>query len=242
MKIKLLLFSLFIVAFSSGIFAQSVVVTSRKTTYQRPKSVAEWKRSFTVNYPKIKASTPALSKKIETAISYQKNVGLNINEEKTETQWLEEADYQVGYNKNGILSIYLSMSGTGAYPSVFGQNVVVDLKTGRTVKPAEAFVNLTGLAAVLKKQMQDEIKESIEEIKKEPDYKDFNYNEYFKDANFTTKNLDGFAVGEEGVTFNYEYGFPHIALALEPSGNFFLTWKEIKPYIKRGGVFQKFIR
>ena len=94
-------------------FAQSVVITPKKTIYRRPKPIASYKKTFTVIRPRVKAATPALSKKIETAISYEKVSELNIKEETTEVQWLEEASYIVNYNKNGILASPFSLPAPG---------------------------------------------------------------------------------------------------------------------------------
>ena len=242
MKIKILLCLLFITTFSSISFAQSVTITPRKVTYTRPKPQMEFKKTFTVNYPKVKAATTALSKKIENTISYTKVLNLNIQEEKTEAQWLEEADYEVGYNKNGILSITLSMSGTAAYPSVFSKTIVVNLKTGNQIAPADILTNLNALAAEVKIRQQAEIKKAQEDYKKDAESADFDGSEYFNEANFTVENLKEFSVSEKGVTFTYDYGFPHVVLALQPDGTYLFSWAQLKPFVKRGGLLEKFIR
>ena len=239
MKIKSLFCLLFTLAFISCAFAQSVVITPKKVTYKRPKPEAEYKKSFTITYPKVKASTPVLSKKIETTLSYEKTLGLNLKEELGELQWLEDAGYDVNYNKNGLLDVTLSMEGSAAYPSSSQKTIVVDLKTGNQVKVIDVFTNLAGLAAKCRKQQQEEIKEAIVEIKK--DSPDEDTQALFKDANFTTKNLEEFTISEEGVTFIYDYGFPHVIQALQPDGRYTFTWAELKPHIKPGGLFQKFI-
>lgn len=239
---KSLLFLLLLLAFSTVSFAQSVKITGKKITYTRPKPISDYKKTFTVNYPKVKAATTALSKKIENTISFAKVLSLNIQEEKGEYQWLEAADYDVNYNKNGILSIYLSMEGTAAYPSSVGKTVVVNLKTGNQVKPADIFTNLTGIAAEIKKRQQLEIKQAKEDYKKDSETADFDASEYFDTADFKIENLEGFSVSADGVTFTYDYGFPHVIQALQPSGNYILTWAELKPFIKRGGLLEKFVR
>jgi hypothetical protein len=151
MKIKLPL-SILLLCFLAGLaLSQSVVITPKKTVYRRPKPISSYKRTFTVRYPRVTGLTPALNKKVQAAISYQQVSDLNLKEELGETQWLEEADYKVGYNKNGLLDITLTMDGTGAYPSGFSRTVVVDLKTGNRVLPQDVFTNLTGLAAMCKK-------------------------------------------------------------------------------------------
>lgn len=233
---------LLILAFSFTAFAQSVTITPRKITYKRPKPIADFKKTFTVNYPKVKAATPALSRKIESAISYEKVSGLNIEEEKSEIQWLEEADYEVGYNKNGILTITLSVSGTGAYPSVFSKTVVVDLKTGNRATPSNVFTNLERLVVKAKAKQKAEIEKTIKEIKSDPANKDYENFDFFDNADFTVENLEEFAVNDRGVTFIYDYGFPHVIKALEPEGRYFFSWAELKPFIKPGGLLAKFVR
>jgi len=242
MKIKslFLLFSIF--ALSAAAFAQSVVITSKKTTYQRLQPLSEYKKSFTVSRPQIKGASSTIAKKAENTISYEKNFAFNLKEEINEIQWLEEADFTVGYNKNSLLGVTLSMSGSGAYPSVREKKIVVNLKTGNRVKPADIFVNLRGLAAKGKVKQQTEIKNAIVEIKKDPENTDFEPNTFFNNPNFTVTNLEEFSVSDKGVIFYYDYGFPHVALALQPEGEYFFTWTELKPFIKRGGLLARFIR
>ena len=240
MKLKSLFSLFFIIIFSTLAFSQSVVITPKKVTYKRPKPISEYKKLFTVTYPKVKAATPALSKKIETAISYEKNNNLDIKDEINDTQWLEDASYTVNYNKHNVLDITLTSEGSGAYPSTFNKTVVVDLKTGNKVKPIDVFTNLSGLAAMCKKAQQAEIKKAIIDIKKEnPDEE--NPADLFKESNFTVKNLDEFSVNDKGVTFIYDYGFPHVIQALQPDGQYFFTWAQLKPYIKRGGLLEQFV-
>lgn len=242
MKSKSLFLLFILFAFSSLAFAQSVVITSKKTTYKRPKPLMDFKKTFTVNRPIVKASTPALSAKIQNAISFEKVMGFNLKEEQTEIQWLEEADYEVNYNKNGILNIWLSMMGTGAYPSSSNESVVVNTKTGTVVKAADVFNNLQGLAKLVKKYQDKEVKAGIEEIKKDKDFNEPNPETLFESTDFDVSNLDSFSVSDEGVTFKYDYGFPHVIQALEPSGNYKITWKELKPFIKPAGLFGQFAK
>ena len=53
--------------------------------------------------------------------------------------------------------------------------------------------------------------------------------------------LDEFSISDKGVTFLYDYGFPHAIQALEPDGRYFFTWAQMKQHIKRGGLLAKFI-
>jgi len=240
MKTKTLLAVMFVAAFTTLGYGQSVVLTSKKVTYTRPKPIEDYKKTFTINYPKVKASTPTLSKKIEAAISYSSVLKLDLRGELRDEQWLEEADYEVGYNKNGALSITLSMEGSGAYPSGTTKHVVVDLRSGVRVRPADVFSNLSGLLAMVRKAKDREVAQAIVEIKKDPETKDIDPADQFKESSkYNPLKLDEFSVADDGVTFHYDYGFPHVIQALQPSGEFMFTWKQLKPYIKAGGLLTR---
>jgi len=240
MKTKLLFFLFVIAAFGMTVSAQSVTITAKKVTYKRPKPISEYKKTFTINYPKIKAATPAISKKIESTISYEKVFDFTVKEELTELQWLESADYEVGYNKNGMLSISLFIEGSGAYPSGSTKYIVVDLKTGLRLKPADLFSNTAGLLAKVKAAQAKEVADTIVELKKDPENKDIEPELLFKDsAEYQKVSLNEFSVDENGITFRHDYGFPHVVQALQPNGEFFFTWAQLKPYIKAGGLLSR---
>lgn len=241
MKIKLLLSLFFVAAFASVVLSQSVKITQKKTIYRRPKPEADYKKTFTIIYPRVSGLSPTLNKKVQTTISYEGTLGLKLKEELGEFQWLEEASYEVNYNKNGILVITLSMEGSAAYPSTSNKTVVVDLKTGNRVTPAAIFTNPSGLAAMCRKSQKAEIAQSIKDIKKDnADEQD--PEQWFADAKFTAKNLGDFSLNDRGITFLYDYGFPHVVLALEPDGSYFFTWHQLKPYLRSGSLLQRVIR
>lgn len=240
MKRSFLLFIL-LLAFVSTAFAQSVIITPKKTTYKRPKPLMDFKNSFTVIRPQVKGINAAMAKKVETTISYEKNFDFSVKEEINEIQWLEEANYEVDYNKNGILGLTLTVIGSGAYPSQSSKPVIVNLKTGAKVLAKDVFVKLSELAAKGKQTQKAEIKKSIVEIKKEnPDEE--NPASLFENADFTVKNLDKFSVSDKGITFWYDYGFPHVIQAFQPEGSYFFSWAQLKPFIKTGGLLAQFVR
>lgn len=241
MKIEFSFLLFFVFIFSTAAFAQSVTVSSKKVIYKRLEPLSEYKQSFTVNYPKIKGVSPALARKIENAASYENAFDLKIREEIREIQWLEEAGYKVDYNKNGILNLTLFITGSGAYPSSNQKPVVINLKTGAKIAPQDVFVNLNRLAWMVKKAQQAEIKTAVAEVKKENPNGE-NPGRLFEDADFTAKDLNEFSVSDKGLTFWYDYGFPHVILALQPEGRYFFSWTQLKPYIKPGGLLGKFVR
>lgn len=224
----------------SAASAQSVVITGKKVTYKRPKPLSEYKKSFEINYPKVRAVTPALSKKIEATISYQRLLGLKLNDELRTYQWLETADYEVLYNKNGILSISLFMEGSAAYPSSTTRYAVVDLITGARATPASAFSNTSGLLALVRRAKSKEVTQAIKDIKKDIENNEDHPEDLFKEsAKYHPVKLDQFTVSDKGITFHHDYGFPHVIQALQPSGEFFFAWAQLRPYIKVGGLLSR---
>jgi hypothetical protein len=240
MKIKCLLIIALIAVFASTEFAQSAIITPRKVTYKRPKPISDYKKSFTVTYPKVKGVSPTVAKKIENTLSYERVFNFTIKEEISEIQWLAEAGYEVGYNKRGILGVTLTIEGSGAYPSGSQKPLIINLKTGQKITPQDVFVNLNGLVAKLKGIQQKEVKDSIVEIKKQ-DPETENPAELFENTKYTLKDLNEFSINDKGITFWYDYGFPHVIQALQPEGRYFLSWSELKPFIKPTGVFAQFV-
>ena len=242
MKIKPLLLTVLILITGSAALGQSVVITGKKITYTRRKPESEYKKTFTINYPKVKAATPALSRKIEAAISYRSILGLNLQEELTTAQWLDEADYEVVFNKNGVLCIDLTISGAAAYPDGVTKTAVVDIKKGTLVKTSDIFTDLPGLAAMVRKAQKKEIEEAVAEIKENPEFQQEDPADLFKEADFRRKNLEGYSIKDKGVTFKYDYGFPHVIQALQPEGNFFFTWEQLRPFLVPGGLLVRLAR
>ena len=108
--------------------------------------------------------------------------------------------------------------------------------------PRDVFTNLEKLAAKAKVKQQAEVEKSLKEIKSDPANKDYLDFSFFENTNFTAENLEEFAVGDKGVTFIYDYGFPHVIFALQPEGRYFFGWAELKPFIRRDGLLAKFVR
>jgi hypothetical protein len=242
MKLYGLLIIVLTLCLSGVTNGQSVTITPRKVDYERKNPIDAYKKRFTVIYPKIKASSPSLSQRIEETISYKNVSELNIDEELNEEQWLAEATYKVDYDKNGILIVTLSVSGSGAYPSTSSNTVAVDLRTGNRVTPDDIFTNLDGLAIICKKAQREEIRRAkVESRKRYPNLFRFS-SELFDDADFQVKDLNEFTISDRGVTFLYDYAFPHVALALQPPGQFFFSWQRLKPFIRRDGLLARFIR
>lgn len=242
MRRELLIAPLLIVATALSLLAQSVTVTPKKTVYRRPKPQMDFKRTFSVTRPLVRASTPALSKKLTAAVSPESVLELNIKDELGELQWLEETAFETVYNKNGILCIKEWMYGSAAYPDDLTRYVVADTKTGNRLKIRDLFIDLDKLAAKIKTLQMAEVRKAIVEIKKDPETADTEPEQLFEDTDFTAKDLDQYSISDLDVTFYYDYGFPHVLKALQPDGEFKLTWTELKPFIRREGLLARFVR
>jgi len=223
-------------------YSQSVVITKRTVTYTRSKPQADHKRTFKVNYPVIKAVTPAVARKIKGHLDYFKLWDMTLQEELNEFQWLEQADFDVKFNDRGILCVMMFVEGSAAYPSGDTKFVVISTKTGNRLRAADLFTDRTKLISKLDGLLQKEIAEAKTELRKQPDSADIDADDLFAGKRFTAASLETFIVTREGVEFYYDYGFPHVIQALEPVGEFKFTWVEIKPFIRRDGLLATFVR
>lgn len=243
MKIKTVLLTVLIVAFSYVNYAQTVKITPKKTVYKRtPQEGFEHKNTFTITYPKISGLSAALNKKIENAVSYERVFDFTVKEEINEIFWLYEATYEVDYNKNGILSIALTIDGSGAYPSQSTKHIVVNLKNGNSVKATDVFIKLPELVRFADKSLQKRIKQAITEMRKDSAEDAETMKEMLAGKKFDAESLEFFSVNDKGVTFYYDYGFPHVVQALEPENKFFFAYKELKPFIKSNSLLAAFVR
>ena len=54
--------------------------------------------------------------------------------------------------------------------------------------------------------------------------------------------MDDLSIYGRGVTFYFDAGFPHVIQALEPDEEYFFSYAELRPYIKRNGPLAVFVR
>lgn len=250
---KFLLAVFCICALSFAVFAQSVVITPKKTVYTRKiRGVEKEKRTFDVRYPVVSgAISPAVKKNLNDAISYWRVFEISLKDSLTEDTSLSSLDYRVNYNKNGVLDISLIQETVAAYPDTHTVNLVIDLKTGKPVSFNNVFAadSRAKLAGLVDSKLQVEKNNIIGRINKgEFAEKDENtdaskvFREDVENLKFTPENFNEFSVNDKGVTILYDAGFPHVIHALQPDGRYFFTWTQIKPFIRRDGLLAKFVR
>jgi hypothetical protein len=239
MKLRTVLLTLMVALASSAAVAQTVTIIPKKTIHRRPKPQVDFKKTFSIRSPIAKASTPALSQKITASISPIKVLEINLKEEIGEYQWLEEADYKILFNQQGVLCVELWMTGTAAYPDSVTKTVVVDITKGSRLGVTDVLKDLEKLVPLVKKKQRAEITAATKEMKSDPDAKP---EELFSETNFTVEDFKDFAIDATGVTFMYDYGFPHVLEALQPEGKYHFAWAELKPFIRSDGLLARFVR
>lgn len=233
----------FAVLFAASVTAQTVTITGQKKTYTRAKPISGYKKTFTINRPIAKASTLALSRKITNLIDPVNVLEIDLKQELTETQWLSESDFQEVFNSQGILTVEVWMEGSAAYSDGVTKYVVVDVAKGERLTPSTAFTDLSSLIAAVRKKQNAEVEKAIKEIKVHPEFaNDDDPRRLFEYTNIEEEDLNNFAVDMAGVAFFYDYGFPNVIKALEPEGELRLSWDEIRPFLRPGGLLARFVR
>lgn len=178
----------------------------------------------------------------------QDSAGLKAGTDKTleewkkdfeESWWLNEIEYKVGYNRNFILNLIYTVSGAGAYPDSTTTSLVVDLRTGKRLAARDLFKSssLGALAARLNRELKADV-----EATRRKWGADWDGEEDVKNARFDVDHLNDFTIGARGITFHYEFGFAHVMKAEEPRGTYFLSWKQLAPYIDRRGPLGMFFK
>lgn len=228
--------------------AQSVTVRPRKVVYKRTgKDVPDFKRTFEVRYPVFSGKLrPGVLQKLKAGTDYWKIFKLNLADNLRDEHWLSSFDYEVAYNKNNILDIGLTIDGIGAYPDGSTNHIVFDLRTGKQLAYADLFTRLpdllTKIRTVMKQKEDDALKESEEVRDALANYRSTEPEFHPTIDKLQWKDLDGFSIGEGGVTFFYDYKYAHVVQALEPFDQVLVPYSDLKPFIRTDGLLAQFVR
>jgi hypothetical protein len=230
--------------------AQSVTVRPRKVVYKRTaKSVPDFKRTFEVRYPVFSGKLkPAVLQKLRSGTDYWRVFKISLAENLKDDHWLSSMDYEVTYNKNNILDIALTIEGIGAYPDGSTKHLVFDLRTGNRLSYTDVFTSarlpelLSKMRAVMKQKEDAAARESEEVREALANYRTTEAEFYPPIERVELKDLGGFSIGDSGVTFFYDYKYAHVVQALEPFDEFFLSYHDLKPFIRTDGLLAQFVR
>ena len=205
------------------------------------------RKTATITYPVISGlSDPAVLRRIRSLLTF-KNIFDYSLQEYREDSWLSEFSYIVNYNRDSLFDITFDQNGVAAYPDGQSKHFLINLKNGRIIKAADAFlVDKFGvLATLVDQKLQAELKEMIAEAKRTSNFETAESQSIvdgLEKMKFGPKNLEDFSVSAKGITFLYDAGLPHAIEAFEPEGRYFFSYSELTPYLNRGGPLGLFVR
>ncbi|HVQ37713.1 MAG TPA: hypothetical protein VMS31_09275 [Pyrinomonadaceae bacterium] len=225
------------------------IVTPRKVVITRRGALLRnfpEKKTATLTYPGVSGLKDQIVLRRVQSILQVKNVFDTSLAEYREDTWLEEFGYKVNYNQHHILDITFTQSGSGAYPDTHTKHFAINLKNGSAIKASDVFVpdKLEPLRKMLDQKLQSELKSILRDLgESKSDPEDIAIaKEAGEILEFKVENLDDFSVGSKGITFLYDAGYPHAIQAFEPEGSYFLSYSELRPYIKRDGILGQFVQ
>ncbi|MDX6529807.1 MAG: hypothetical protein QOH41_2097 [Blastocatellia bacterium] len=225
-----------------------ITVQPRRVMLLRSRKVARGapeRAKAIVRYPIVSGLTDAAAlRRIQKTLAV-KNVFDSSIEEYRQDSWLTDFDYKVNYNKNYLLDITFTQDGMGAYPSTSTKHFLIDLRRGTVVKSSDAFNpgSLGTLASMANQKLKAEARElskDVESDKEQDAEQKKSLQEQLDQLTFTVENLDDFSVSDKGVTFLYDAGFPHVIQALQPDGNYFFSYAELRPHLRPDGPLSVF--
>ena len=193
-------------------------------------------------FPLVMGLKPSIQKKVQKELSLKSVVG----DWEDNRGWLTDVNYEVTYNKNNILSLEYLIEGCGAYPSSMIENVCIDLKSGRRVKLSSLIKesSLNELAKIVDEKIKCSVDAQLKDFPGDRESIITTCNQALTGeidaaadelAPFTKSNFGSFLIYESGINFNFEFGFPHIAKAMEPDTGYFVSYKTLKPHLKPNG-------
>jgi hypothetical protein len=230
--------------------AGSAIIQRRQIVIVRRGALARQfpeRRRAVINYPMVSGiADRAVLRKVRALLDIEKVFETSLAEYRQDS-WLTESDYKVNYNKRDILDITFWQEGVAAYPDTNTKHFAVSLRTGEVIKAADAFEagSLQRLAAMANEKLRAEIAARVAELDRDKETgaeEKESFKEDLRTLTFGVENLDEFEVGERGVTFLYDAGFPHVIQALQPDGRYFFSYEQLAPYIKRGGPLGVFVK
>ncbi len=222
-----------------------VVISQRVIVLRRGAKGRDYKEAI-IKIPEISGIGDAdILRKVRSIIDLKNIFGESLEEIRSDfkdSSWLSGITYKVNYNANSIVDITFFQSGVGAYPDTVTENRVINLKTGAGLTATDVF-NATALGAIAQLvdgAMHAEVKRYIKKYGGDEFANDRLIQEL--DKQFKVEDLDRFSVSGKGITFLYDFGFPHATRALEPSGRYFFRYETLRTHIKPDGPFGVFLK
>lgn len=226
---------------SAAMAHESVSVEQITVVVPRPNQAASGESKAILRYPRLKSvANVALRKRLQAAVMPQRTYHGSLAEMRRDG-WLMEVTYKIHCNQRGIFDVSYEFYGVGAYPDSFNEYITLDIRTGKRLKASDVFASaaLPALAAKINQAMQADIRQAIQNVDKE---NQADIKQRLSGLTFTLKDMSEFTVSPKGVTFYYSFGFPHVIKAAEPEGRYFFSFADLKPFVRRDGLLNTFLR
>lgn len=212
------------VVFGDGL--DPVALMSKVETWTRKDTEVKSASDIPVALPVVWVADPMVNTKIAALLT----PGGLFEASRAEIEgdgWADEISFRAPFQKNGLLCLVVDMDGSAAYTDVNSVTRVLDLETGTLVGP-ETWdpAHTAELIAKLDARLQENVKTAKAEAGPDGPPPEMYDSFTFKDT-----DLKKFSLGPSGITFQYDFGFPHAVLAAEPDGNLLLTWAEAGAYL-----------
>ena len=203
------------------------------------------RRRAVVNLPVVSGlSDPRVLRKVRAALDLKNVFETSLAEYRADA-WLSELDFKVNYNRRHILDVSFWQEGSGAYPDTQHKHLAVSLRTGDVLRAQDVFepASLYALAGMANEKLRAEVAGQVKVVDEDKDVEDkASLKEALAGLSFNVEHLDDFEVGEAGVTFLYDAGFPHVIQAIQPDGRYFFTYAQLAPYVRRDGPLGVFLK
>lgn len=199
------------VTFGDG--TDQAVVGARDEVWKRANADKGAGPDIQISLPVVWVADPALQQKLDLALAPE----VLLDQPRAEVEadgWVDKVHFDKTYGKKGLLSLTVTIEGSGAYPDAIEKHVVIDLKTGATLG-AEQW----GDSAAFVQRADRVIQSRVRKVRDDPEMADL-----VTGAAFTAENMATYHLTDKGVVFTYDFGFPHAVLAAEPDGEVLLPW------------------
>ncbi|HZE84830.1 MAG TPA: hypothetical protein VE035_11015 [Puia sp.] len=153
---------------------------------------------------------------------------------------LTDLDYEVTYNKNGILSLKVGVHVEAAYPNYWNEYFNFDIRTGQClatkdilmdnmIEPFKSKVFADKIDS-LKSYKQEELTKPL--LNKELDSETYHMATGIIDDCIATINIDNFSLTQQGIEIIDPCEFPHVIRGMEPTYELKYSFQFMYPYLK----------
>ncbi len=153
---------------------------------------------------------------------------------------ITDIDYKVNHNANSLLDITTTSETMGAYPDVFNEYLVYDLRSGARVRPGDVFSTFSPIRSLIQKQVKSIIAQAKADDPSVAEDLDLLLGD--SPATVNDDTLGRFTIAKPGLIFHYSFGFPHAMKVLEPNEDMLLTWAELRPFVRSEGLLAPFAK